>query len=343
MEGDIENKKIGFFERIKLAIFKLEDYGMFLGERLSVAIKYFFLLVLLVSVFTSIATTYNCSKMINKFESYAKNELPDFTFENGNLTFSKNVEAYDNEFEFSFIADTQKDITQESITNYKNKIANLGLILLADKAVFIADGNEIEVEYTQLTKELGDISIANKQELINQLTPNTINTIIGNYFIADIIGTYLYNITAVFLDVCVVAVFGWVASRFCGISLKVIPVIQLSIYSLTLSLILSAIYSVTYVFTNFYIEYFDVFYLLIAYVYIIAAIFMVKYDLIKHNEELQELLQVEIQVRKENEEDTSEDTDKKEESQNDEDKKEKEEKPEEPVIENNREPDGSEI
>ena len=276
MEGDIENKKIGFFERIKLAIFKLEDYGMFLGERLSVAVKYFFLLILLVSIVTSIATTYTCSKMIKKFEVYAQNELPDFTFENANLKFSQNVDAYDNEFEFSFIADTNQEISKEIINNYKNKIVKLGLILLSDKAIFVANNDYLEIEYTQLIKEIGDITITNKQDIINLLTPDTINYIIGNYFFVDVIGSYLYNIASVFLDVCVVAVFGWIASRFCGIYLKVIPVIQLSIYSLTLSLILSAIYSVTYVFTNFYIEYFDIIYLLIAYVYIIAAIFMVK-------------------------------------------------------------------
>lgn len=340
MEGDIENKKIGFFERIKLAIFKLEDYGMFLGERLSVAVKYFFLLILLVSIVTSIATTYTCSKMIKKFEVYAQNELPDFTFENANLKFSQNVDAYDNEFEFSFIADTNQEISKEIINNYKNKIVKLGLILLSDKAIFVANNDYLEIEYTQLIKEIGDITITNKQDIINLLTPDTINYIIGNYFFVDVIGSYLYNIASVFLDVCVVAVFGWIASRFCGIYLKVIPVIQLSIYSLTLSLILSAIYSVTYVFTNFYIEYFDIIYLLIAYVYIIAAIFMVKYDLIKHNEEIEKLLQVEIQVKKEPEDNEENKEDKKEKQD---DKQEDKNEIDEPAIENNREPDGSEI
>ena len=41
-----ENKKIGFLDRIKIAIFKLEDYGMFLGERCSKAFKFFFLLII---------------------------------------------------------------------------------------------------------------------------------------------------------------------------------------------------------------------------------------------------------------------------------------------------------
>ena len=37
-----KEKKLGFFARLKKAIFELEDYGFFLGEKLTVAFKYFF-------------------------------------------------------------------------------------------------------------------------------------------------------------------------------------------------------------------------------------------------------------------------------------------------------------
>ena len=37
---NIQTKKMNFFERFKIAILKLEDYGMFLGERISTALKY---------------------------------------------------------------------------------------------------------------------------------------------------------------------------------------------------------------------------------------------------------------------------------------------------------------
>ena len=87
MEGDI--KKVGFFTRLKVAIFKLEDYGIFLGERISVALKYFFILILLVSIIISMATTYQVFKMTNKLTNYIQNELPDFTYENGKLNFSE--------------------------------------------------------------------------------------------------------------------------------------------------------------------------------------------------------------------------------------------------------------
>lgn len=338
MEGDIENQKIGFFGRIKLAIFKLEDYGMFLGERLSVAIKYFFLLLLLVTVITAIASTYDYSRMIDKVNNYVQNELPDFSYENGKLNFSEKVDAYDNDYEFTLIAYTQEEISEDVIKEYKNR-TTFGVILLQNKAILISNGTEIEKEYSELQENLG-ITVANKSDIINQLTPNNINTVIGTCFATEVIISYLINITEVFFDICVLTIFGWIASRFCGVSLKWIPVIQLAIYSITLSVILKCIYSVSYVFTSFYIEYFDVIYLLISYVYMIAAIFMVKYDLIKHNEELQKILEVQLQVRQEVEDENKEED--KENKKEDEEKKDNDSS-EEPEIENNREPDGSEI
>ena len=44
MEGN-QNNKIGFFKRVKKAIFELEDYSSFLGEHLTIAFVYFFKLV----------------------------------------------------------------------------------------------------------------------------------------------------------------------------------------------------------------------------------------------------------------------------------------------------------
>ena len=71
--------------------------------------------------------------------------------------------------------------------------------------------------------------------------------------------------------------------------------IAISIYALTLPITLSVIFDILFLYTGFQLKYFDVIYLLIAYVYMIAAIFMIKYDLMKHTEELKKLLAVQQQ------------------------------------------------
>lgn len=334
---NLQSKKITFFDRLKVAIFKLEDYGMFLGERPATAFKYFFILVLLVSVIMTFATTYDFLKMINKTHSYIQNELPEFIYDEGKIKFTDNINAYDNEYNFRLIINTDDKIDENLLKDYKNEIADFGIILLQDKAVFISDGTQLEKEYSEIV-DYYEFGINNKNDLENTLNSN-INKLIGTYFIVDFIGTYIGNIVSVFLDICVVAIFGWVACRFCGIKFRISMMMALAIYSLSLSIVLNCAYSVAYIFTNFYIQNFNVIYLLISYVYIIAAIFMIKYDLIRQNEELQKILEEQKKIReeKENKEENKEENKKENEDNKD------EENEEEPVIETNKEPDGSEI
>lgn len=344
-----KDTKIGFFTRLKIAIFKLEDYGTFLGENFSVALKYFFTLILLVSIIISMATTYQVSKMTNKLSNYIQEELPDFTYEDGKLNFLEKVNAYDNDFEMAFIVDTSDEIDEKTLSDYKNKVIEYGIILLADKAIFISEDLSMEEEYKTLTDEYG-FNIKNKSDLISQFSKTTINTALGTYFIADIIGSFIVNVISVLIDLFIVAIFGWIASRICGIAFSTIPILILSIYSVTLSVVLNSIYACIRSIIGFEIPYFDMICLLISYIYIIAAIFMIKYDLIKQKEELQKIIDVQQEVKREKRlKDLSNEDDKKnDEEGKSEDTKEKEEnkdsnsKEEEPPIEN-REPDGSEI
>ena len=83
-------------------------------------------------------------------------------------------------------------------------------------------------------------------------------------------------------------------------------------------------------------------YLAITCIYIIAAILIIKSDLLKQQAELQKIYKVEAKVKKELEEQKDKDKEEKEDKK-DEKKKEKDKEEEEdgPVV--GREPDGSEI
>ena len=95
--------------------------------------------------------------------------------------------------------------------------------------------------------------------------------------------------------------------------------LTLAIYSLTLSIILNLIYIVQYNFTGFEIPYFEMLYLLIAYIYIIAAILIIKTDLINQVMQLQRIQEEQKKISQENNEENEPNIDKKK------DKKEKKE------------------
>ena len=90
-----DEKRINFFQRIKKSIFELEDYGFFLGEKLSVAFKYLFLLTLLISLLVTGSISFMMSKILNKGLNYLENEFPEFSFSNGVLDVTRYEEGYD--------------------------------------------------------------------------------------------------------------------------------------------------------------------------------------------------------------------------------------------------------
>ena len=109
--------------------------------------------------------------------------------------------------------------------------------------------------------------------------------------------------------------------------MRYVALFNMSVYSITLSMLLNIIYVIVNIFTSFNIEYFDVMYISVAVIYLFAAIFMIKADFIKKQQELIKIAEVEKQVTKENTEENKDNQENKE--PNKEDKEEKEEKKDE--------------
>lgn len=72
--------------------------------------------------------------------------------------------------------------------------------------------------------------------------------------------------------------FGWLASKICKVNLNFVKNCSLAVYAVTLSLILSTVYSIANTFTGFEIQYFNLMYMIISYIYIIAAVMIIKSD-----------------------------------------------------------------
>lgn len=191
-----DKKEMNFFQRIKKAIFELEDYGFFLGEKLSVAFKYLFLLTVLISFLVTCAVAYNMTKVLNTANNYIINEFPDFNFSNGILEASQYKEGYDEDFDFKIVVDTRENISKEQEEIYRNKLydASNGVILLRNKFIFSYEGSELENSYDSLTlinTETDSINledefkISNRQELIETIAEirnyKSCNNLFNNY------------------------------------------------------------------------------------------------------------------------------------------------------------------
>ena len=335
-----ENKKIGFFTRIKIAVTKLEDYGMFLEEKTSVAVKYFFLIVLILTMIIAIVQTFHIMKMVKKGYAYIQNEIPDFSYEKDRLQFSQNVNAYDQEFDFYMIADTTENITPKKIKKYKENIKSNGIIFLKDKAIYQTGAQEVEYPYQDFANQYG-VQTFDKNGLIEQIENIGLVGIAVTLCFIFVISFYMVQVISVFMDWLIITIFAYISARICRIYMNFKQAFHISIYALTLSLILSMAYQIANYLTGFYTEYFRLVYLLISYVYVVAAILMMKSDLLKQQAEVGRI----VDVQKKNQEqtkDSDETQEEKKENKKPEPKdKNKQKNPEENPMDG--EPDGSEI
>jgi hypothetical protein len=328
-----ETTKIGFFKRIKYSIFNVENYKIFAGEKFSKAMKYLLKIIVIATIALSIASTVQLGKEISKLTNYIENEFPDFTYTDDNtLEVSQIVNAYDKEYDAKLIVDTSSEVSDETLEAYKSEAKQSGysVILLNDKLIYIIDGTDQEITYESIASTLGIDGAITKSEFIeNYFNTNTKTQMYAVIWIYAFISIFLMNFLTLVEDILIVGVFGWIAAKFTKVALKFSQTMSLAIYALTLSIILSTAYAVINTFCNFEIQYFSILYMIIAYIYIVASIMIMKDEI---NKTAGEAVTVEGQVIK-----TPDEEEKIEEKPKKKEKKQKEPKNQEDKKDENKE------
>ena len=185
----------------------------------------------------------------------------------------------------------------------------------------------------------------NKQDVVNYVQNGQINTLYFSVFIS----LFIYSFAMYFINTLwyalIIGIVGYFTIWMLKMKMRFVPIFNMAIYALTLSTILNILYLIVNIVFNFTIEYFSIMYVTVATIYLLAAIFILKTDLMKKQEEVMKIVEAQQIVKKELEEQEKEDKKEKEERKK-EDKKE-EKKDEETKKEENKgnvkndEPEGS--
>ena len=317
----MEQTKPRFFKRLKDAIFNFDEYKVFAEEKLSVAVKYFSKLLIIFSLIMTATITIKLSQAVNKCKNYVQNEMPDFRIEDNILVIDGENKKYSDGYGLylGLIVDADaQDIEEiEDANDYQRIIA-----FLKDKVVIKDENGMQNVMTYKSLYENNELSAKNKQDVLNLLTSNKLIVFYLVFTGFCLVFVYVVYSLQILFDVFLISIVGFLLSRIIGIKLQYSKVFSISIYSLSLSIILYIIYIIANLLFNFNIVYFDIAYRLIAYVYIITALFIIKSDLIKQKMELTKIVEVQKEVRKELEE--------KEKEEKQEDKKKEEKKEEKP-------------
>ena len=345
-----ELKGMGFFKKVKYSIFNIEKYPELATEGVGKAISYIAKLVVILAIVLSVWTLYQTYQMINEGINYIENEFPDFSYSDGMLTVdSEEAIVIENEQFGKIIVDTNTD-SEETINQYLNQINEYGAgaIVLKNRVVLknITMIGEVSYNYKESLDSM-NLTEFSKQDVINYVQNGQINTLYFSLFISLFIYSFaMYFINTLWYAI-IIGLVGYFTMWILKMKMRYVAVFNMSIYALTLSTILNILYLIVNMLFNFTIEYFSIMYVTVATIYLLAAIFILKTDLMKKQAEVMKIVEAEQIVKKEVEE---KEKDKKEQKEKEEtqkkDKKEdskdkKEEKKENEGNVKHDEPEGS--
>ena len=304
-EENKELKGMGFFKKVKYSIFNIEKYPEMATEGIGKALSYIAKLVVILAVVLSIWTLYQTYQMINEGTNYLENEFPDFSYSEGTLTVnSEEALIFENEQFGKIIVDTNTD-SEETINQYLNQINEYGTgaLILKNRVVLknITMIGEVSYNYQESFNSI-NLTEFNKQDVVNYVQNGEINSLYLSVFISLFIYSFaMYFINTLWYAI-IIAMVGYFTMWILKMKMRYVAVFNMAIYALTLSTILNIIYLIVNILFNFTIEYFSIMYVTVATIYLLAAIFILKTDLMKKQAEVMKIVEAQQIVKKELEE-----------------------------------------
>lgn len=347
MEENKKKKNISFPKKVWYSITKFEQYPTMATEGTWNAIKYLIFLVAIVAMVSVVGSLIKLNKSVWNISEYIEQNIPDFTFADGKIEMEIEEPIAINDFQSNSIekiiinplADTSE--SKEESEN-KEMVPGINIFFFKDQIVLknkIDDENIQSQEYTyndfiaNYTKE--NITNFKKADLVTYMRSNQIMPFYARYSLSAFIGILITGLVYALLDVLQVAVLGWITAIMAKIKMKFVAIYNMAVYSFTLPMILEIIYIIINYFTDFKIKYFQVAYTTIAFIYLAAAIFILKDDFIKKMQEVMRIKQEQKNVREE----IKQQEEKKDEPEEDKDQDEQKKKEDD---NNDDEPQGSE-
>ena len=351
-DGEAENKKTekeekmnkGFFKKIWYSINKIEKYPELSAEGLGRAIIYLMTLVLIIGAISSFATVYRTSLKVKEVAKYIDEKIPELTYKEDTLQIGTEEAIIDENENFGkIIVDTKTDDEQQ-INQYIEETSDEenAVIILKNKLMLKQSGTNgtTDYSYKDLFGQMG-ITEFNKQSLLDYLNGNGIMNLYFSLFASLLIYSFVIYLINLLFYIIIISIFGYLATMILKLKIRYVAIFNMAIYAITLPALLNIIYIAINAFYPYQISYFEVLYALIASIYIMAAIFILKTEFNKKQGEVQKIVEVEKQIKEENKEENKEEKREKPESKKDKKKKEEQNKEQEEKDNDGEEPEGS--
>lgn len=309
--------KMNFFNKVKYSIFKIEKYPDMAAEGVGKAISYISILVAILAVILCIGMLYQTHDLLQDGIHYIQNEFPEFSYKEGILKVeSENVITIseDDSVMGKTIIDTKAE-DEQTINQYINSVTESGegIIILKDKAIIKSSGvaGTVSYSYKDALEQLG-INEFTKQDVVNYANSSQIVTLYVSVFLTVFVYAFIMYLLTTISNAVLLSFFGYITTLLARIKIRYAAIFNMSVYALTLSIILNMLYVAINIFITFNMEYFQVMYVAVAAIYLVAAILILKTEFIKQQFELAKIAEAQEIVKKEIEEQEQKDKEEKE-------------------------------
>ena len=323
-----KKKRDGFFKTVLKSIKDFDKYEQFGLEGMGRTCLYLLQMVAIITIIVVAVLIYQFSTTMQSAVIYFNDNVQEMSYTDGILTVNSNqkLEVDTNSTIAQKIIVDTSDLTDEQIEQYRTDLNDLnsGIILLKDK-ILIKNEMLTAITETTYTDILSQYNITNldKQSVLDYIYANQSQVYIS-VAIVEFIYMFAIYLTSILMDTLVLALLGLIVSRIAGMKIKFSACFSMGVHALTLPIILNILYIILNAFTGYTIKYFQIMYTAISYIYMVAAILIIKSDYIKRQMELDKLKSEQEKVRAEL--DRQKEEDRKEEEKRKEEKKEQKEK-----------------
>jgi len=223
----MEEKKMGFFTKVKKSITSPKSYAEFLKLSMGKAVLYLLLLCLLFGGIAAIKDLINKENFINTLSVDIKNNVPDFAFKNGELNVTGTMPiVLDGDKSNPVIIDTDESADVSLLDNYST-----GILITKTKLI-----QKLAADRTQETP----LTSLKSLTLTNDNLTDMLNVVKYLIFLVLIIEPLLF-FASKFIAIFILCMIGLLLNSIFHSKLSFGELYKLSIYAMTLSLILKVL------------------------------------------------------------------------------------------------------
>ncbi len=322
-EKNEEITKLKFFKQAWYSISKIEKYPDMAAEGFKRAIGYLVKIVAILTFIVCICTLYHINSIIQEGVNYIEKEFPEFSYKDGKLEVLSEEKININESYIGKIIVDTKTEEEAQINKYINEVTENGegIVILKDKVIIknFSVAGTISYSYKEAFDQM-KINEFSKQDVIHYANSTQILSLYLSIFLMIFVYAFIIYFLTTISNIVLLSAFGYITTLLARIKMRYVAIFNMSVYAITLSVILNMIYILINIFIKFNMEYFQVMYISVAAIYLVAAILILKTDFIKKQLELMKIKEEEKTIKKdveENREDKKEEkSDKKETSKN---------------------------